>query len=141
MKIVINSMEDFDAALPHIVRYRPERGSLVLIDSELAPVAVLRPEVLMQSPEDLLEQLRVFNDRSVYAYRMGRGFATDFQDAILANLPVKELRMDRYLSMSDVDRIFAGKPSREEFIAQDPNILALGYALATAVANGDIDRP
>lgn len=77
-KIVIRNDEDLVNALPLLINYRPDEGSVIVMDAAAQPVGVLYPALLAEydhhndaSDIVLADNLRVFNGRKVVLIRIG----------------------------------------------------------------------
>lgn len=76
-RLVIRSIDDLDRAVPRLVPYAPAPGSVIVIDEQARPVAVLTPEILTTYAEAgavaLGFHLQVFAGRGVFVYTVTGG--------------------------------------------------------------------
>lgn len=142
--IVIETLEDFDNALPRFTSYAPEEGSIIVADIQAKPVAVLTPEMMDYyghgSAEALANDLAVFYCRSVILYQIGHAEHLSSVTTSL-NLTDTKIIATRTLDPVRAADLFKNLPSREEYILNGgQKVLDEAYETAERIIAGKQER-
>lgn len=128
--VIHNEYEIVSKALPKLLGYRPERGTLILGCLEQPPTVVLPPDVLLglgaADQKDIAATLAIFIERTIFGVLVSddlpgvddAAFEAAFMNIVnaLGSLGVTWLSR-QFIGIERADEVFGHLPTREEWLA------------------------